>query len=260
MMKEARMRRYYPAAAALILLVLCSCGLHYSAKKGDVQGIEAALDSGAKVNQPDDRGDTALMMAAYNGHPQAVDYLCRHGADINARNPYGATALIYAAYYNQFESTKALLKYNPDKTIRDKFHNTALDYAEQYKFTGIASLLKADDPGAIAQLPPAKPKADEGKQAARIVNASEPWTGKWRVDGSYLISGVWAFKQDGNRVASTDESMFETKGEVIGKKLKGNYGRKNFDFTFEISEDGMSFTGVASDQNGLKPARGLRAN
>lgn len=254
------MRRLYPMAAVLIALMLCSCGLHYSAKRGDVQGLKEALDSGTQVNQPDDRGDTALMMAAYNGHIQAVDYLCQHGADVNARNPYGATALIYAAYYNQFEAAKALLKYNPDKTIKDKFNNTALDYAEYYKFTSIASLLKSDHPSSVPKPPPPKAKADEEKQPAHTVNASEPWTGKWKVDGSYLIGGIWAFKQDGKIVTSTDESWFKATGKVIGNKLTGSYGSKNFDFNFEISEDGMSFKGYARDQNGQKPALGARAN
>jgi uncharacterized protein len=136
------MRKLGSVAAIFVAFLLCACTLHYYSKTGNVQGIQDALAGGAKVDQPNDRGETPLMVAAFSGQAQVIDHLCRNGADINARSPYGATALIYAAYYGQLDSTKALLKYNPDKTIKDKFNNTALDYAVYYNFPAIAALLK----------------------------------------------------------------------------------------------------------------------
>lgn len=54
----------------------------------------AAADGTVK---PDDKGRTALMLAAKAGDLAASDRLLAAGADIDARNPNGGTALMYAA-------------------------------------------------------------------------------------------------------------------------------------------------------------------
>jgi len=156
-------------------IVLCSCsGLNYCAKAGDVEGMKAALAAGASVDQRDDRGDTALIAAAYSGKALAVEFLCERGADVNAQNPYGATALIYAAYYGHFESAKVLLEHNADRSLRDKYGNTALDYAEYYKFTALISLLQGAESGMIALPWPADaPYAPTDKEAdAALITAA----------------------------------------------------------------------------------------
>ena len=273
-----------------------------SAKTDNVEGIKNALARGSWINQKDDSGDTALMIAAYNGKTQAVEYLCQNGADINAWNPQKATALIYAAYYNQIEVARVLLKYKPDKSIRDKYGNTAWDYANRYQYSSLIYLLekadnqsttdiapvqnviqaKTDSLSSTAPNParaittksepvsstfptsqsPVQATTDGGKKIVPVVNPSEPWTGKWLVDGSNLSGGVWALKQSGQMVSSTDESWFKAAGSVSGDKLVGSYEtlRRDFEFRFVISSDGMSFEGYAVDQNGLKPARGIRVH
>jgi ankyrin repeat protein len=54
--------------------------------------IELLLKAGAEVDAADDRGRTALMMAAELDHAEVVDVLIRSGADRNLRDKAGKTA------------------------------------------------------------------------------------------------------------------------------------------------------------------------
>ena len=80
------------------------------------------------------------------------------------------------------------------------------------------------------------------------VDPTEPWTGKWRVvQGHHTIRGLWAMKQSGTIVKSTEDSYFKFKGKVRGNKLEGKLaGDYNFthNFVITLSTDGQSFKGV----------------
>lgn len=100
------------------------------------------------------------------------------------------------------------------------------------------------------------------KGSVLALDPSEPWTGKWKVEGSPITVGLWVLKQRGLNVVSTSESYFEATGSISGNELQGNYSsvsfRRGLDFKFILSEDKMSFTGYAEDQNGIKPVSGFR--
>lgn len=55
-----------------------------------------ALLSQTDLNETDDQGWTALMMAAYVGEPSFVKALLKKGANVNAKNKAGLTALFLA--------------------------------------------------------------------------------------------------------------------------------------------------------------------
>ena len=84
-------------------------------------------------------------------------------------------------------------------------------------------------------------------QIAVNVNPEEPWTGKWRVEGSRNIGGTWAMKQSGRIVKSTGDSLWEIEGKVIGNQLQakvaGDYNITN-KVVLNISSDGQSFKGT----------------
>ncbi len=58
--------------------------------------IRQMLNKGAKVNEMDEDGDTALIMAAGNGNEETVKLLIDAGADVNAKNGDKETALSIA--------------------------------------------------------------------------------------------------------------------------------------------------------------------
>jgi ankyrin repeat protein len=78
--------------------------LMWAASYEDGVGIRAAesvidllLKAGAEVNASDDRGRTALMMAAELDHADVVDLLIKSGADRNLRDKAGKTVFDLSA-------------------------------------------------------------------------------------------------------------------------------------------------------------------
>ncbi|MCP3956196.1 MAG: ankyrin repeat domain-containing protein [Desulfobacterales bacterium] len=136
------MRIFNSIMIILLGCILCSCmGLFHSAKVGDIDGIQNALEKGASIEKRNQVGRTALMMATYHKNPKAMVYLLDAGADINAQDQNGATAFIHAVFYNQLEETKILLKYNPDQSIKDKYGYTGWQYADKYRYIDMLKLL-----------------------------------------------------------------------------------------------------------------------
>lgn len=73
-----------------------TAALFASASRGDVAGVQRALQAGAAINVRDAAGRTALMRAAANGHLQVVRALLRHGADTALTDAAGRDAADYA--------------------------------------------------------------------------------------------------------------------------------------------------------------------
>jgi ankyrin repeat protein len=67
----------------------------YSSEAGVKDVVEVMtllLDHGAKIDDQDNRGRTALMIAAELNHEAAVDLLLAHGADKTLRDKQGKKA------------------------------------------------------------------------------------------------------------------------------------------------------------------------
>lgn len=62
----------------------------------------------AYLNQQNDDGETALIIAAKNGHTEVVKTLGNYGADINIKDNRGFTALMYATAYGHIDTALAL--------------------------------------------------------------------------------------------------------------------------------------------------------
>ena len=67
-----------------------------AARNGSASVIGTLLTSGARVDLIDKKGRTALMHAAYSGSPEAVELLLEQGADPNGVSHCGCAVLDYA--------------------------------------------------------------------------------------------------------------------------------------------------------------------
>jgi len=79
------------------------------------------------------------------------------------------------------------------------------------------------------------------------INEKEPWTGKWKVQASTQVSGIWAMKQEGKTVRSTRDSTYDFKGKVLGNRLKGKVVvavGSYYPLELEMPSNKMSFTGT----------------
>ena len=111
------------------------------------------------VNQLNPKGETPLMMAAFNGQLHLAEQLIARGADVNqpgwtplhyaatagdsamirllleehayidAASPNGTTPLMMAAYYGNPMATKLLLEEGADPTLKNDKGLTAYDFA-----------------------------------------------------------------------------------------------------------------------------------
>ena len=67
-----------------------------AAERGDLQGIDNALDKGADVNARNATGHTPIMMAVMRRRDDAIELLISRKADVNAENDNGKSVLWFA--------------------------------------------------------------------------------------------------------------------------------------------------------------------
>lgn len=103
----------------------------------DVEATRAALDCGAKIDQPDNDGITVLGWAAIGNSTRVVKLLIERGADVNHVDKFGMTALLYAASidFGDASVVEALLKAGANPAARTKDGLTAAALAKKYGHT-----------------------------------------------------------------------------------------------------------------------------
>lgn len=113
--------------------------LHIAAINRENNIIRILTENGADINMQNNNGDTALMLALTCSRDVCLDkyetvklLIC---SDINVKNNYGMTALMCAIrYYNcgTFKTVKLMLKNEADINVKDNFGRTAFMYAIKY--------------------------------------------------------------------------------------------------------------------------------
>ncbi len=126
----------------------CDDALWEAAEECDLAKVEAALERGANVNQPDPFCDnyTALHFLAVSDHAEGVELLFSRGADIGARTVHGETPLHVASTAAANAAVAKLLEVGAPRGARDKWGKTALDIALDGEHNQTVALLRGPAP------------------------------------------------------------------------------------------------------------------
>lgn len=87
------------------------------AREGSGEKLMAIVDQGIPADLTDAKGDTLMILAAYNGHDRIVAGLLERGADINRLNDKGQGALTCAVFRKNEALTRFLLQNGADPKL-----------------------------------------------------------------------------------------------------------------------------------------------
>ena len=128
----------------------------------DVAGIQQCIGRGNDVNARDANGYTILHYAARYGSAEVVNALIDGGAEVDARDNYGRTTLRFMSRYGgDVAIAKALIEAGADLDARDNSGRTPLHAAAFAKNAGVAEALISN--GADPML-----EDDDGRTAKRL--------------------------------------------------------------------------------------------
>ena len=114
--------------------------------RGDIEGVQAAIDNGADVNEGSDWVGTGLMWALNKSWNNVVQLLLNHPQiDVNIVNPNGLCVLHYAVDRDNHEGIAALLARQDLTTInqRNNWGQTPIMRAIFHKAVNCFNLLLA---------------------------------------------------------------------------------------------------------------------
>ena len=104
--------------------------LHNGAKRGDIAMLDEALAAGAPVDQPNENGDSALMLAIYKRNVPTARHILDYGPDINFANKKNGTTPLLATviwdYQEMTEFREHLLEAGADPNVSTKSGMTPL--------------------------------------------------------------------------------------------------------------------------------------
>ncbi len=98
-----------------------------AAKEGNFKLVKEYLDKGTKVNDTDERGGSAIGLAALAGQTKMVQFLIEKGADVNITSGDGGTPLHGAAFLGQLEAVGVLIKAGANVNAQNQRKETPLD-------------------------------------------------------------------------------------------------------------------------------------
>ncbi len=114
--------------------------LTYCAMLHNKKAMQTLIKKGARINQKDHFGRTALMYVADDS--TLTDWLVHQGADVNARDTLGRTTLMYAIASTGI--VKDLLVHGADPKVKDNADLSLLSYAISNNNMNVVKLLVED--------------------------------------------------------------------------------------------------------------------
>ena len=139
-----------------------------AARRGDVPMLETFIEAGYALNTQDEKGYTALILAAYHGHGPAVERLLAAGADACAQDKRGNTALMGAIFKGEVQIAHRLLSTDCSPDQRNGAGRTAAMYAGLFKRAELLDALKAKGADLQAQDPLGNTAMDLAKGEIRM--------------------------------------------------------------------------------------------
>ena len=126
-----------------------------AAGKDHLDIVQLLLDRGATPDVVDPAGWTALIHATYFGaRPEVLSLLVQKGANVNAQNDRGVTALYLAAASGREDTVRQLLTLGADPTLATRSGYTPLRVAQANGLTRIVELLGPARPATTTSVPP----------------------------------------------------------------------------------------------------------
>ncbi|XP_067687281.1 ankyrin repeat and SOCS box protein 8-like [Haliotis asinina] len=110
--------------------------LHYAAER-DIFCVEVLMQYGADLNAGDGNQDTPLHWAAYKNNVACVKLLLQNGADVDGRDYNEDTPLAWAARKGHLEIIKILLEYNANVDRKNLMGDTPLIRAASIQASGL---------------------------------------------------------------------------------------------------------------------------
>lgn len=104
--------------------------LMLAAYNGQVETTRVILEAGGDPELANDRGQTPLAGAAFKGETEIAKLLLAHGAAVDGTSDGSRTALMTAAMFDRTEIVGLLLAHGADPDVREASGKTAADMAE----------------------------------------------------------------------------------------------------------------------------------
>jgi uncharacterized protein len=111
------------------------------ARLGHAAELAELFGQGLPANLRNDKGDSLLMLAAYNGQAEATRVILEHGGDPELANDRGQTPLAGAAFKGDLEIAGLLLAHGAQVDGTGSGTRTALMTAAMFNRTDMVALL-----------------------------------------------------------------------------------------------------------------------
>ncbi|MCO7255686.1 ankyrin repeat domain-containing protein [Dickeya oryzae] len=113
-----------------------------AARTGNDAVLKEFVSAGYNLNARDEKGYTAIILAAYHGHYDTVSLLLNHGADPCLQDSRGNTALMGAVFKGELKIAHLLLNAKCSPDTRNNAGQTAAMYASLFQRTEILKALQ----------------------------------------------------------------------------------------------------------------------
>lgn len=110
------------------------------AREGDSDTLQSMIKSGLPIELQDSRGNTLLMLSAYNGNYETAKMLLQMGADVNSVNDHGHSIIAGVAFKGYLDICKLLVENGA--IIDNRFSKSPVVFASMFGRVDIVEYLQ----------------------------------------------------------------------------------------------------------------------